>query len=75
MIDSIPQENGEKLSFEEALERIRDTVAELESGNLTLEESLAKFQEGSKLIEQCRAIIGDAELRISELTDADETDR
>lgn len=75
MIEAIAHEDGRDLSFEEALEKIRATVTDLESGNLTLEESLAKFQEGSKLIAQCRGIIDNAELRIRELTDADETDR
>lgn len=75
MIDAIPQNGGNELSFEEALEKIRATVTELENGNLTLEESLAKFQEGSKLIVQCRDIIDTAELRIRELADTDETDQ
>jgi exodeoxyribonuclease VII small subunit len=74
MIDQMPLESGNDVTFESALEQIRATVTALESGNLTLEESLAKFQEGSKLIDQCRGIISNAELRIRELTDAAETD-
>ncbi len=55
-------------TFEGALERIRDIVTLLESGDLTLEESIATYQEGSTLIEQCRALIANAELRIAELS-------
>jgi exodeoxyribonuclease VII small subunit len=72
MIDSISQTAGEPLSFEDALQKIRDIVTALESGDLTLEESMAKYQEGSALIDQCRSTIDNAELRITELTREDE---
>jgi exonuclease VII small subunit len=42
MIDNIPQTAGEPISFEDALQKIRDIVTALESGDLTLEESMAK---------------------------------
>jgi exodeoxyribonuclease VII small subunit len=74
MIDNIPQTAGEPLSFEDALQKIRDIVTALESGDLTLEESMAKYQEGSALIDQCRSTIDNAELRITELTREDEAD-
>ena len=38
-------------SFEKSLEQLRDIIVKLESGNLTLEESIKLFQEGTKLIE------------------------
>lgn len=58
----------ETIKFEEAIENIREIIALLESGDLTLENSLAKYRDGSKLIEQCRTIINDAEVRITELS-------
>jgi exodeoxyribonuclease VII small subunit len=75
MIDNIPQTAGESLTFEDALQKIRDIVTALESGDLTLEESMAKYQEGSVLIDQCRSTIDNAELRITELTREDEADQ
>ena len=61
--------------FEEALERIREIVTKLESGSLTLEESIATYQEGSSLIEQCRRQIADAELRITQLSSGEDDAR
>jgi exodeoxyribonuclease VII small subunit len=75
MIDNIAQTAGEPLTFEDALQKIRDIVTALESGDLTLEESMAKYQEGSALIDQCRSTIDNAELRITELTREDEADQ
>lgn len=58
----------EKISFEDSLEKIRTIVSDLEGGQLSLENSIEKYREGSKLIEHTREIIADAELRISELS-------
>ena len=74
MIHHIPQNAGDPLSFEDALQKIRDIVTALESGDLTLEESMTKYQEGSQLIDQCRTTIDDAEMRIIELTREDEAE-
>jgi exodeoxyribonuclease VII small subunit len=66
--NGIATREEETPTFETALERIREIVGLLESGDLTLEESMAKYQEASGLIEQSRKLIADAELRINELT-------
>ncbi len=60
------------ISFEEALEKIRTIVQELEGGTLSLEDSIERYRDGSNLIEQTRKLIADAELRISELSRSDE---
>ena len=64
----------DKLSFEESLETIRTIVNELESGELSLEESIEKYRDGSRLIENTRRLIADAELRITELSVPDDLD-
>ena len=74
MINNIAQNAGDPLSFEDALQKIREIVDALESGNLTLEESMTKYQEGSQLINQCRTTIDEAEVRITELTREDEAE-
>jgi exodeoxyribonuclease VII small subunit len=74
MINTVSQDTGETLSFEEALQKIRDIVTALESGDLTLEESMTRYQEGSQLIDQCRTTIDEAEMRITELTREDEAE-
>lgn len=60
------------ISFEEALEKIRAIVLELESGTLSLEDSIERYRAGSSLIEHTRKLIADAELRVSELSRSDE---
>jgi exodeoxyribonuclease VII small subunit len=74
-INDLPSSEGDTPSFESALERIREIVALLEGGELTLEESISTFQEGSRLIEQSRNLIADAELRINELSREDDADQ
>jgi len=57
----------EKLSFEQALQRLEQVVRELESGDLSLDAALALFQEGVALARQCGARLDAAEARIEKL--------
>lgn len=61
----------EKLSFEQALERLEEVVRELEGGDLSLEQALALFQEGVALARQCEKQLDQAEARIEQLLEAD----
>ena len=54
----------QKLTFEEALDRLDRIVEELESGGLSLEKTLAKFTDGVKLIQFCNSELNKAEQRI-----------
>jgi exodeoxyribonuclease VII small subunit len=58
----------ENLSFEEALKALEETVTGLESGDLTLEESLALFEKGQKLAAFCNEQLENASLRVEQLT-------
>ena len=53
--------------FEEALERLEAIVQKLESGDLTLEESLKSFEEGTKLANFCNKKLEEAEQKVSVL--------
>jgi exodeoxyribonuclease VII small subunit len=53
--------------FEVLYTRLEETVAKLEGGNLSLEESLALYEEGMKLAVQCQERLQGAELRITKL--------
>jgi exodeoxyribonuclease VII small subunit len=55
-------------SFEEIYRELEETVRRLESGELSLAESLALFERGSSLAEQCNALLDQAELRVRQLT-------
>lgn len=61
-------EKRDEMTFEETIEKIRVIVGDLEGGQLSLEDSIEKYREGSKLIEHTRRLIADAEVRISELS-------
>jgi exodeoxyribonuclease VII small subunit len=65
--------NIEELSFEQAYGELEEIVARLESGELTLEDSVSLFERGRKLSERCQAILDQAELRITQLTDDGES--
>ena len=54
----------EKLTFEQALANLEKIVAEIESGRIGLEESIARYEEGIALIRQCRTILDAAEKKI-----------
>ena len=51
-------------SFEDALSRLELIVQDLEGKELSLEETLARYEEGSKLVQECRRRLDAAEQRI-----------
>jgi len=53
--------------FEAALSRLEEIVAELESGELALEQSLKLFEEGVKLARICNARLEEAERKVEVL--------
>lgn len=52
-------------NFEEAIKKLENIVSELEKGNLNLDESVEKFEEGINISKQCNEILQTAEKRIS----------
>ena len=54
-----------KLSYEKALKELEDIVREIESGELLLEKSLKKFEDGVKLSRYCAKILDEAEQKIT----------
>ena len=61
------------MTFEETLDKLNKIVSELESGNLTLEESLDKFKEGIALSGDCKKKLEEAKLFV-ETVDEKNTD-
>ena len=53
-----------KESFETSLHALEEVVERLESGDLTLEESLACFEQGVKSAARCRKLLKDVELKV-----------
>jgi exodeoxyribonuclease VII small subunit len=64
MSESQPQEP----SFEELVAELDKLVGQLESGQLSLEDSLAAFERGMHLSRKAGAILDAAEARIEQLT-------
>lgn len=58
-----------KLSFEEALSQLELIAGQIEQGEIGLEESITKYEEGMSLVKQCRDILGKAEMKIQKLQD------
>lgn len=54
-----------KQTFENAMKRLEAIVEELESGDLTLDEALKKFQEGVKLSKLCANKLDETEKKVS----------
>ena len=61
----------EELTFEEIMKKLEEITIELENGDLDLEKSVSKFEEGMKLSKKCNEILENAEKRISVLIEKD----
>ena len=60
------EESWEDLKFDEALSQLEEIVAELEEGELSLEEAVEKFQRGMALKQLCERRLSEAEAKIEE---------
>lgn len=58
----------EEKSFEEMMKELEEISLNLEKGDLTLDESVAKFEEGMELSKKCSKILENAEKKITILT-------
>ena len=57
-----------KIKFEESLKKLEEIVEQLERGDLTLDESLTRYENGIKLYKQCLALLESAEKKVQILT-------
>lgn len=55
-------------SFEEMMQNLETIAKDLESGDLSLDDSVKKFEEGMKISKECSKILEDAEKKITILT-------
>jgi exodeoxyribonuclease VII small subunit len=58
------------INFENSLKELEQIVRELESGDVNLDESLKKFEQGIELYKKCRSTLGNAEKKIKILSDS-----
>lgn len=59
-----------KLTFEEAIDSLEKIVEKMDAGELSLDESLASFEEAVKLVKYCNAELEKAEQRVRVLTES-----
>lgn len=62
----------EKNNFENKMGELEKIVEELEKGNLSLDESVNKFEEGIKLSKECNKMLEQAEKKITILLNQNE---
>ena len=55
--------------FEKSMQALEDLVARMETGEMTLEESLAAYERGVGLYRHCQTALEQAELRVRLLSD------
>lgn len=55
-------------NFEEALAELEAILADIEGGEVPLEESLVKYERGQFLVQHCRSVLAQAEKQIEQLS-------
>ena len=58
-------------NFEKNMSDLENIVTELEKGDLNLDESISKFEEGIKISKECNKILEEAENKITILLEKD----
>ena len=61
------------LDFEQSMKRLETIVEELESGELTLEDSISRYEEGIKLSRRLQQVLDESEKRIERLVEKEGT--
>jgi exodeoxyribonuclease VII small subunit len=69
--ESSPSTAGQKLSFEQALVELERVVEELEGGEISLAQGLARYEQGVKLLRECYQLLEQAQNRIELLNRVD----
>ena len=62
---------SDKFNFNKGLRELENIISKMESGELSLEDSLKNFEEGVKIHRKCHTALMDAEQRINILTEQD----
>ena len=62
----------ENISFEDKMKKLEEIANELEKGELNLDDSVSKFEEGMKLSQKCSKMLEEAEKKITMLIKDDD---
>ncbi len=75
----MPSTKPDSPDFEASIERLETLIDQMETGDLSLEESLKTYENGVRLTRQCQQALTDAQLKVDALlaqhSDQVESDR
>jgi exodeoxyribonuclease VII small subunit len=66
------EKTGKLPDFENALEELESLVEKLESGELSLDDSLQQFKRGVELTRHCQTVLDSAQQTVQQLIDTDD---
>ena len=61
-------------SFEKSINRLDEIVSDLQSGKLTLDQSLKVFEEGASLVAACNKMLDQAEQKVMKISESGEAE-
>jgi exodeoxyribonuclease VII small subunit len=64
--------NDKLPDFEKSLEELESLVVQLESGDLSLDQSLSQFKRGVELTRHCQGVLDEAQQLVQKLMDTDD---
>jgi exodeoxyribonuclease VII small subunit len=59
-----PKNSIETVNYEKAVSELEKLIADMESGKLSLEETLSSYKRGSELIKHCQSLLEQVEQQI-----------
>lgn len=62
--------NQKTATFEQSMARLEQIVRAMEQGEVSLEESMKLFQEGTELVKNCGKLLDDAQLQVKKILSA-----
>lgn len=66
-VSKVVKAAADGIPFEEALKKLESIVETMESDELPLEQLLAKFEEGTRLVQVCQSRLAEAEVKVQKL--------
>ena len=58
---------NKEMTFEQSVQRLEEIVRGMERGDVSLNECLKLFQEGTQLVADCNKLLDDAQLKIAKI--------
>lgn len=65
------QDDLSKLSYEKAISQLESIIARIESGEVSLEESLSQYKRGAALVRRCREVLDSAKVEVERIAASD----